>query len=92
VTVIYDNLMRRHQLSRTLNGHVESTGVTENEADVRRWLTVFDRLPLFATSDLEANTEYYVRVRAETQPHDSWFLWPWDRGLASAHSSFTFIP
>src|SRR6202521_1720775 len=30
VTVTYDNLMRRHQLSRTLNGRIESNGLTEN--------------------------------------------------------------
>jgi hypothetical protein len=92
VTVTYDSLTRRHQLSRTLNGHIEANRITEDEAEVRRWLTVFDRLPLFATAALEANTEYYVRVRAEMQPHDSWFVWPWDRGLVSANSSFTFIP
>jgi hypothetical protein len=92
VTVTYDTLTRRHQLSRTLNGHIEANRVTEDEDEVRHWLTVFDRLPLFATSDLEANTEYYLRVRVQTQPHDSWFFWPWDRSLASANSSFTFIP
>ena len=92
VTVTFDNLTRRHQLSRTLNGHVDASLVTEDEADVRRWLTVFERLPLFETSALEPNTEYYVRVRAQTQPRDSVFFWPWDRGLVSANSNFTFIP
>ena len=92
VTVTYDNLTRRHQLSRTLSGHVEASLVSEDEADVRRWLTVFERLPLFETSALEPNTEYYVRVRAKTQPRDSLFFWPWDRGLVSANSNFTFIP
>ena len=92
VTVTYDTLTRRHQLSRALDGHIDANRVTEDETDVQRWLTVFDRLPLFATSNLEANTEYYVRVRAQTQPHDSWFLWPLDRGLVSANANFTFIP
>lgn len=92
VSVTYDNLTRRHQMSRSFDGRIEGNRVTEDEADVRRWLTVFERLPLFATSDLEANGEYYVRVRARTQPHDSWFFWPWDRGLVSANANFTFIP
>jgi hypothetical protein len=92
VTVTYDNLTRRHTLSRSIDGRIESNRVTEDEADVKRWLTVFERLPLFATKGLEANTEYYIRVRAQTQPHDSWFFWPWDRGLVSAAASFTFIP
>ena len=92
VSVTYDNLTRRHSLSRSFDGRIEGNRVTEDETEVRRWLTAFDRLPLFATADLEANTEYYVRVRAQTQPHDSWFFWPWDRGLVSANASFTFIP
>ena len=76
----------------SLNGHVDASLVTQDEADVRRWLTIFERLPLFETSALESNTEYYVRVRAQTQPRDSVFFWPWDRGLVSANSNFTFIP
>ena len=88
----YDNLTRSHQLARTLDGRVEANKVTEDEADVRRWLTGLDAVQLFATSALEANTEYYVRIRARTQPNDSMFRWPWDRGLASANANFTFIP
>src|SRR5438045_3481474 len=44
VTVTYDTLTRRHQLSRTVDGHVDANRVTEDEAEVRRWLTVFERL------------------------------------------------
>ena len=92
VSVTYDNLTRRHSLSGSLDGRIEGTRVTEDEGEVRRWLTALDRLPLFDTKDLEANTEYYVRVRARTQPRDAWFFWPWDRGLVSSNASFTFIP
>src|SRR6266540_2736432 len=35
----YDNLTRRHTLSRIVDGHVEDTTVTEDEAVVRSWLT-----------------------------------------------------
>ena len=91
-SVRFDNLMRRHQLSRTLDGRMEESLVTENEEDVRRWMTRFDRTPLFRTADLEANVEYYVRVRARTHPHDAWFFWPWDRGSVSGNATFTFIP
>ena len=90
--VTYDNLTRRASLSRSFDGRNESNRVTEDDADVKRWLTSVDRLPLFETKDLEANTEYYVRVRARTQPRDAWLFWPWDRGLVSSNASFTFIP
>ena len=49
-TVQYDNLTRRHSVSRLLDGRVEDAKVTEDEAVVRDWLTAFDKLPLFRTS------------------------------------------
>ena len=91
VSVTYDSLTRRHQLERIVDGRIQATKVTEDEAEVRKWLTGLESLPIFATSQLEANTEYYIRVRARTQPHDSVVFWPWDRGL-SVNTPFTFIP
>lgn len=92
-SVRYDNLTRRHQLSRTVNGRIEPNAiVTENEDVVRRWLTTFERLPLFSTTDLETNDEYYVRVRVRTRPRTSWALLPWGGGAASGEAKFTFIP
>jgi uncharacterized protein DUF4390 len=88
----YDSLTRCHELARTFDGRIEANKVTEDEAEARRWLTSVELVPLFATSNLEANTEYYVRVRARTQPNNSLFRWPWERGLATAHANFTFIP
>ena len=91
-SVRYDNLTRRHQLSRTLDGRTEPDAtVTENEDVVKRWLTTFERLPLFKTTNLEPNAEYYVRVRARTHSRNAMFLWPWAGG-ASGLSKFTFIP
>lgn len=92
-TVQYDNLRRRYQLSRSVNGRMEpKAGVTEDPDDVRKWLTAFDRLPLFSTKGLEANGEYYVRVRARTRPRAAWSLWPWGSGGTSGLAKFTFIP
>ena len=91
-SVRYDNLTRRHQLSRMLDGRTEPDAtVTENEDLVTRWLTSFERLPLFSTDLLEANSEYYVRIRARTQPHSTWALWPWGGGTWGL-AKFTFLP
>ena len=93
-SVRYDNLTRRYQVSRTQDGRVEATRVVEDETIVQRWMTEFERLPLFSTTPLEPNAEYYVRVRAQTRPRNNWFLlpWDWDREAASAIAKFTFIP
>src|SRR5687768_718013 len=41
----YDNLTRRHVLSRTVNGRVAESSVTEDASVVGRWLTTFTRIP-----------------------------------------------
>ena len=56
-TVEYDNLTRRHTVSRTLDGRIEDSRVVEDEAEVRQMMTMFERLPLFETRLLEQNRE-----------------------------------
>jgi hypothetical protein len=86
----YDNLTRRHALSRTVDGHVEEALVTEDESVVGQWLTKFTRLPLCRTSRLESGGEYYLRISARSRPRGDSLL-----GWASAitgQAKFTFIP
>ena len=86
----YDNLTRRHVLSRTLDGHVEETLVTEDESVVGRWLTTFVRLPLCRTSRLEPGREYYLRISARSRPHaDSLLGWA---NSITGQTKFTFVP
>jgi hypothetical protein len=87
--VRFDNLTRRYQMWRTVDGRVEDARPTEDPNAVRAWMTHFERVPLSATAALEANGEYYVRVRAHTRPHNAWF-WPWG-GTAFGQAKFTFI-
>jgi len=87
--VRFDNLTRRYQMWRTVDGRVEDARPTEDQDAVRAWMTHFERVPLSATTALEANGEYYVRVRALTRPHNAWF-WPWG-GTALGQAKFTFI-
>jgi hypothetical protein len=91
-SVRYDNLTRQHQLSRTVDGRGEEPRLTEDEAQVREWMTVFKQVPLFSTRQLEPNTEYYVRVRARTRPRVNWLLfWPWEHGAPTGEARFTLI-
>jgi len=89
--VQYDNLTRRHNVQRTIDGRVEQTRVTEDESIVRQSMTVFEKLPLFSTLVLEPNREYYVRVRATARPSNGSLFWPWASG-PTGQAKFTFIP
>lgn len=92
-TVKYNNLTRRYQVSRTIDGRLEAEPqVTDSEDLVRTLLTTFDKLALFTTAALEPDAEYYLQVRARTRPRSTWFLWPWGRHHASGRATFTFIP
>jgi Domain of unknown function (DUF4390) len=89
-SVQYDNLTRRATLTRTLDGRVDSTETTEIETVIRQWMTTFQKMPLFKTTELEQNREYYVRVRATARPANGSMLWPWGSGI-SGITKFTFL-
>jgi hypothetical protein len=75
-----------------VDGRGEEPRLTEDEKEVREWLTVFKQLPLFNTQALEANSEYYVRVRARMRPRVNWFpFWPWEHGAPTGEARFTLI-
>lgn len=85
----YDNLTRRHTLSRVVDGRTE-TLVTEDDATVRQWLTTVTRLPIVRTARLDPARDYYVRISAQARPRGGSLL-----GFASAvtgQAKFTLIP
>lgn len=86
----FDNLTRRHSLSLTIDGRVQDVAVTEQEAEVERWLTTLDRVPLYQASLLEANRDYYVKIRARVRPRGTSMV-GWSGGV-SGQTKFTFIP
>jgi hypothetical protein len=86
----YDNLTRRHTLSRAIDGRVMEVVLTDNESTVREWLTTLKRIPIYQTSRLPASHDYFVRIRARRRPAGSSLF-----GLASTitgQARFTFIP
>jgi hypothetical protein len=90
-TVEFDNLTRQHTVSRLLDGRVQESRVIDDEAEVRKLLTTFDRVPLFKTAKLEPNREYYVLVRARARPRNGSIFFPWDSAPAGS-AKFTFVP
>lgn len=86
----YDNLMRRHTLTRTVDGRVEDVLVTEDDAVVKTWLTKWTRVPVTDTARLDPARDYYVRVTTRTRPLGGSFL-----GLTKTvigQVKFTFVP
>ena len=86
----YDNLTRRHTLTRTVDGRVEDVLVTEDDAVVKTWLTKWSRVAVADTAKLDATRDYYVRVTTRTRPLGGSLL-----GLTktiTGQVKFTFIP
>ncbi len=54
----YDNLTRRHSLSRSVDGRVEEATVVENEGVVKTWLTQWKQVRVADTSKLDPTREY----------------------------------
>src|SRR4051812_10406845 len=86
----YDNLTRRHTLTRTVDGRVENALVTEDDVVVKTWLTKWNRVALADTASLDPARDYYVRVTTRARPLGGSFL-----GLTktiTGQVKFTFIP
>lgn len=86
----YDNLTRRHSLSRSVDGRVQEATVTEDDAVVRQWLTTLTRMPLVDTAKLDPSRDYYVRISARARPHGGSIL-GWTNAVIG-QAKFTFIP
>lgn len=86
----YDNLTRRHTLQRVIDGRIDDTIVTDDDAAVRQWLTTLTRLPIVRTTRLDPGRDYYVRISAQARPRGGSLL-----GFAASitgQAKFTFIP
>ena len=91
-TVKYDTLTRTYHITRMVDGRTDYADTTLDEDTAWAFLTDdFARMSLFPGVPLEANAEYYVRVRANSSPKNSTFLWPWQADDAVGLAKFTFI-
>jgi hypothetical protein len=86
----FDNLTRRHTLTRMVDGRQQDSTTTEDEATVRQWLTTLDKIPICRTSKLDPNRDYYVRISARVQPYHT-SMFGWTSALVGL-APFTFIP
>jgi hypothetical protein len=90
--VRFDNLTRRYHVTRLIDGRTDWADTTDREEVAWGWLTNgFDRLSLFSRTPLQANAEYYLRVRAHATPRNAAFLMPWQGDDVVGSVKFTFI-
>lgn len=91
-TVRFDNLTKKYDVRRTIDGRIDRADSMEREDAAWAWLTnQFERLPLFRSESLEVNAEYYIRVRAHTTPRIMSFVWPWQADDVVGLAKFTFM-
>jgi hypothetical protein len=86
----YDNLTRRHTLTRMVDGRIVDSLVTQDETVVKTWLTKWTRVPVTDTSRLDATREYYVRITTHARPLGGSLL-----GFTKTivgRAKFTYIP
>jgi len=89
-TVQYDNLTRRHTLTRMVDGRATDAIVTQDESVVKAWLTKWTRVPVSDTNRLDPAREYYVRITTHARPLGGSLL-----GFTKTvvgRAKFTFLP
>jgi len=90
-SVKFDNLTGVYQVSKLQDDHVVWSERTQDEAQVRAWMTSFERVPINPAEALEPNVEYYVHVRLHASPKRTFSLWPFGHDDGSGRADFTFI-
>jgi hypothetical protein len=91
VSVKYDNLTGAYQVSKLVDEHVIWSDRTTDLAQVRAWVTTFDRVPLLNASELDPNVDYYIHVRMWTSPRQTFPLWPFGGDDGAGRADFTHI-
>jgi len=82
-TVKFDTLTGAYQVSKLRETTVQWAQQTQIEAEMRLWVTEFERVLLGETSRLKTSGEYYVHVRARDSLPRGFSLWPWGRAEMS---------
>ena len=91
-TVTYDNLTERYMLSREIDGEIQATDVVSDPEAMRRFMVTLESLELFDTAILEANGEYYLRLKGVIRDRNLFLFVPWDVGTGWTKKYFTFLP
>ncbi len=88
-SVKFDNLTGTYQVSKSQDNRVTWSDRTDDGAQVREWMTTFDRIPLVAEEQLQPKGEYYVQVRMQTSPKRTFCVWPFCGDDGSGRATLT---
>ena len=90
----FDTLRGDYRASRLRGGATFTSIRLKTEADVREWLTVWDKIVLDPVTPLEPNEEYYVDALLTIRPEKSvsmWSILPFTKDKLTGRKTFTFI-
>jgi hypothetical protein len=85
-TVRHDALTRQYTLTRRIDGDLQDSRVSGDDAAMREFLTVLDGVPLVKAEDLSDGAEYYLRAKSTLGLIWRFYLipWPFDTSWARA--------
>lgn len=89
--VKHDTLTGAFQVSKMHDGKVVWSERTEQQAQVRAWMTEFEKIPVASAEALEPNGEYYLQVRLHANPSPRFSIWPFGRADGAGRADFTYI-
>ena len=90
-SVKFDTLTGAYHVSRLVDGHVVWSDRTMDLAQVKAWMTTFERVPLVPATGLEPNVDYYIEVHLRATPRRTFSIWPWASDDGAGRADFTNI-
>ena len=91
-TVTYDNITKRYTLARDIDGAIAATDVVADLNDMVEFMTVVNDVGLFDVSNMEVNSDYYLRVRGVVKERNLFLIVPWDQDSGWEKVYFTYLP
>jgi hypothetical protein len=90
-SVKFDTLTGAYQVSKLREGNVHWAQHTQEEQEMRLWVTEFERVLLAETSRLKSSGDYYVKVTVRDSLPRGFTLWPWGRAETSGRVELPVI-
>jgi hypothetical protein len=76
-TVQHDALTRQYTLTRRIDGELQEKKVTPDDAQMREFMTVLDRLPVATVEEILPGESYYIKARSDLGLVWRFYMIPW---------------